>query len=74
MISMLEDCNYNIVRLIADLSKISGYLKRHAIKDANDVDQPHTHALMEEIHSDIEVHIEKLRQAIEGLSKEGKFN
>jgi hypothetical protein len=70
---MLNDCNYNKVRLMHDLSRIVWYLKKHAKKDANVEGHVLCHKLCEEIEADLEKHIEKLRLAIEGLSKEGKF-
>ncbi|RLE37739.1 hypothetical protein DRJ17_05905 [Candidatus Woesearchaeota archaeon] len=71
---MLNDCNYNKVRLLYDLSKIVGFLKRHAKEDANKEGHKLCYAMYKEIEEDLEKHIEKLRIAIEGLSKESKFN
>lgn len=71
---MLNDCNYNLVLLLNDLSRVAGYVDRHCKDDAAKAEQPLTQALMDEIHNDLEKNIEKLRQAVEGLAKEGKFN
>lgn len=70
---MLNDCNYNKVRLLHDLSRIVWYLKKHAKEDAKKHEHPLCHAMCEEIEQDLEKHIDKLRAAIIGLSKEGKF-
>lgn len=71
---MLNNCNYNKVRLLHDLSRIDWYLKKHAKEDA----KKHGHELCikmcEEIEADVEKHIEKLREAIIGLAKEDKFD
>jgi len=70
---MLSDCNYNKVRLLHDLSRIVWYLEKHAKEDANKAGHELCKAMCDELMEDLEKHIEKLRQAIEGLSKEGKF-
>ena len=71
---MLNDCNYNKVRLMHDMSRIVWYLKKHAKNDSNVHGHVLCHALCEDIEKDLEKHIEKLRLAVEGLSKEGKFH
>ncbi|MBW2980662.1 hypothetical protein KY360_04560 [Candidatus Woesearchaeota archaeon] len=70
---MIDDCNYNKIRLLHDLSRIVWYLERHAKKDAKKSGHVLCHKLCGEIQKDLEKHMEKLRQAIVGLSKEGKF-
>lgn len=70
---MLKDCNYNKVRLLHDLSRIVWYLKKHAKEDAKKLGHESCHKMCEELEADLEKHIDKLRAAIEGLSKEGKF-
>lgn len=70
---MLNDCNYNKVRLLHDLSKIAAYLDRHAKGDAKKEGHELCYQMNEELLEYMNKHIEKLRQAIEGLSKEGKF-
>ena len=71
---ILKNCNYNKVRLLNDFSRIVFYLNKHCERDAKKVGHVHCEALSKEVIADMETHIEKLRQAIEGLSKEGKFN
>ncbi|MFO8016982.1 MAG: hypothetical protein R6U32_07840 [Candidatus Woesearchaeota archaeon] len=71
---MLEDCNYNKVRLLHDLSRISWYLDRHAKKDAKEGGHELCHEMCHELQQDLEKHIEKLKQAVVGLAKEDKFN
>jgi len=70
---MLEDCNYNKVKLLHDLSKIASFLERHAQKNAEEKGHPLCKEMYSELGTDIEKHIDKLRQAVEGVSKEGKF-
>jgi mevalonate pyrophosphate decarboxylase len=71
--SMLDNCNYNKIRLLHDLSKIVWYLEKHAKQDAEESGHKLCSAVYDELQKDLEKHAEKLRQAIEGLSKEGKF-
>lgn len=70
---MLDNCNYNKVRLLHDLSRIVWYLENHAKKDSETAGHELCHGMCEDLQNDLEVHMEKLRTAIEGLSKEGKF-
>ena len=71
--SVLNDCNYNKVRLLHDLSRIVWYLEKHAKQDAKKEGHKLCHVVCDDIRKDLEKHMEKLRLAIEGLSKEGKF-
>ena len=70
---MLKDCNYDKIRLLAELSKIVWFIENHAKKDAEKENHPLCYAMYDELQKDLEKHMEKLRLAIEGLSKEGKL-
>ena len=70
---MLKDCNYNKVRLLHDLSRIVWYLKKHAKEDAKTEGHELCYAMYEELEKDLEKHMDKLKQAISGISKEDKF-
>ena len=70
---MLSHCNYNKVRLLHDLSRMIWYLEKHAKEDAKSSGHELCHAMCEEPQKDLEKHLDKVRQAVEGLSKEGKF-
>jgi len=71
---MLKNCNYTLVRLLHDLSRIQWYLQNHAKKDTKD-EEGHElcHAVYTDLEKDLKKYTEKLRMAVEGLSKEGKF-
>ena len=73
VIKVLENCNYNKVKLLHDLNRIIWHLEKHAKEDAKEGGHELCYAMCEELLQDLEKHTEKLRQAIEGLSKEGKF-
>ena len=70
---MLCNCNYDKTKLLAKISKISGFIDKHAVKDAEKDGHPLCAEEYKELKQDLERHAEKLRMAIEGLSREGKF-
>lgn len=71
---MLKNCNYDKIRLLHDLSRIAWHLDKHAKEDAKNGGHDWCGGMYEELRLDLEKHIGKLKQAIEGLSKEGKFH
>ena len=70
---MVCNCNYDKVKLLSKLLKMSGFIEKHAIHDAGKDGHPLCAEEYKELKNDLENHIEKLRMAIEGLSREGKF-
>lgn len=69
---MLHDCNYNKVRLLHDLSRITNFIKKHAKKD---VKKSHLdcHKLYLQLEKDLEKHVQNLSEAISTQVKAGKF-
>ena len=70
---MLCNCNYNKTKLLYKLSKINAFLEKYAVKDAEKDGHPLCAEECKELKIDLERHMEKLRMAIEGLSRESKF-
>ena len=70
---MLCNCNYNKTKILYKISKIDEFIEKHAIKDAEKDGHPLCAEEWKEIKRDLDRHVEKLRMAIEGLSREGKF-
>ena len=70
---MMGNCNYDKIKLLAKLSKIVGFIEKHAVHDADKDGHPLCAEEYRELKSDLDRHIEKLRLAVEGLSREGKF-
>ena len=70
---MLCNCNYDKTKLLYKIMKIAGFIEKHAIKDAERDDHPLCAEEYNELKQDLERHVEKLRLAVEGLSREGKF-
>ena len=52
---------------------VSAFIEKHAVKDAEKDGHPLCAEEYKEMKRNLEMHIEKLRTAIEGLSREGKF-
>ena len=73
VILMLCNCNYDKVKLLAKISKLDGFIEKHALHDAEHDGHPLCAQEYRELKQDMERHAEKLRVAIEGLSREGKF-
>ena len=71
--NMLVDCNYDKVRLMHEFSTLKWYLLKHAAKDAEKAHHPLCIKMYQEMADSLQKHIDKLKQAIEGLTKEGKF-
>ncbi len=70
---MLCNCNYNKTKLLYKISKVVSFIEKHAIRDAEKDGHPLCAEEYKELKQDLERHAEKLRVAVEGLSREGKF-
>ncbi len=70
---MLSNENYSYVKLLHILSKALWYVRNHAKKEAEEAGHELSVQMYDEIEQSLENNIEKLRCAIEGLSKENKF-
>mgnify|MGYP001567784457 FL=1 len=70
---MLCNCNYDKTKLLYKIMKIAAFIEKHAVKDAERDSHPLCAEEYKELRHDLERHIEKLRLAVEGLSREGKF-
>lgn len=70
---MLCNCNYNKTKLLYKISKVVSFIEKHAVRDAEKDGHPLCAEEYKELKQDLERHAEKLRVAVEGLSREGKF-
>ena len=70
---MLCNCNYNKTKVLYKLMKLADFVDKHGDKDASQDGHPLCAEEMKELKHDLERHISKLRDAVEGLSREGKF-
>ncbi len=73
VVGMLSNCNYDKAKLLYKLSAIAAFIERHAVRDAEREGHPLCADEYKELKNDLERHMEKLRLAVEGLSREGKF-
>lgn len=70
---MLCNCNYDKTKLLYKIMKFATFIEKHAIRDAEKDGHPLCAEEYKELKQDLDRHIEKLRSAVEGLSREGKF-
>jgi len=70
---MLTGCNYGKTKILYKLSKMARYIDEHAIPDARAAGHPLCVAMFTEMKADLNKHIDKLRAAVAGLSREGKY-
>lgn len=70
---MINNSSYSYTKLLYKLSKVSWYIEKHAMRDAGKAKHKLSIEMYKEMKADIDKHVEKLRLAIEGLSREGKF-
>ena len=71
---MLNNCNYDKTKILYKILRLAEFIEKHAIKDSERDDHPLCGEEYKELKQDLEKHIEKLRLAVEGLSREGKYN
>ncbi len=70
---VLNDCNYDKTKLIHEMSRIVHFINKHAIEDAHKTGHPLCAAAYKEAFEDLKKAIHKLREAVSGLAKEGKY-
>ncbi|MCL4360855.1 hypothetical protein M1446_00695 [Candidatus Dependentiae bacterium] len=61
---MLDNCSYNKVKLMAELSKITWFLEKHAIDDAKKAGDKEAESLLRELHKDTSNYLEKLQKQV----------
>jgi len=69
----LNNCNYNCTQQLSKKLALLWRIDQYT-KDAKDCGHPACADMWRKIKADEEKHVEMLRQAVEGLSKEGKLN
>lgn len=57
----MENCEYNEVKLLHELSRLSWFIKKHAEADAKKEGHNECHAFMEKLHHDLDKYAEMLR-------------
>lgn len=69
----MNDCNASKVKLLHELSKISWYLDKFAPAHSENAGHPACTDMYDEMRQDLDKHMDKLKQAVSGLAREGKF-
>lgn len=70
---MKENCNYDKTKLIHELSRLRHFIHMHAISDAQKANHPLCAKMYKEVADDLDRSLEKLKSAVAGLAKEGKY-
>ena len=73
-VTLMQNCNYNKTRLLADVKSMLWRIKQYYKKDATDANHPLCGKMVDELEKDLAKYADKLQAAIGGLSKEGKFS
>jgi hypothetical protein len=61
---MLDNCSYNNVKLLHDLSRLLWFLKKHAIQDALRANDTDSMLMYEKLEKDLQEYIERLEELI----------
>lgn len=59
----MDNCTYNKVKLLHELSKVAGFVKMYAINDAKGAHSK-CKSYMTRLHKDLTSHLEKLQKAL----------
>ena len=60
----LDNCSYNKIKLIHQLSSLAWFLDKHALKDAQDAGDMECYESMVSIQRDLLKHIERLQKGM----------
>ena len=64
MEKMLDNCTYNKIKLLHELSCILWFLKKHGIQDASKAGDKECLSFCEQLEKDLEEHISHLKDMI----------
>ena len=71
---MMSECNYDKTKLIHEISRMIQFIEKHAFEDSEKSGHPLCGVVYGELKYDLEKHLDKLKQAVAGLSGEGKYS
>ena len=69
VINLLSNCNYDKVKLLYKVSKMVGFLEKHAINDSQKDKHAKCGEIYKELKVDLEKHLNNLKIATEMISK-----
>ncbi len=61
MTQVLNNCEYNNIKLLHELSCVSWFIKKHAIPDAQKANDNECTAFLEKLDKDLEEHLKQLK-------------
>lgn len=61
---IMDNCTYNKVKLLHELSKLAGFIQKFGRKDAKSARHGECHKLLNHLHKDLHTHMEQLRKQI----------
>ncbi len=64
----MDNCTYNKIKLLHELSKVAGFIERYARKDSRLAKHKDCEKVIHHLHQDLQTHIKQLHQQ---LSKKG---
>jgi hypothetical protein len=61
---MLDNCTYNKIKLLHELSCVAWFVEKHALQDAQAAGDAACIQMLQDLEKDIRNHIERLRQTL----------
>ncbi|MEW5897267.1 MAG: hypothetical protein AB1668_06230 [Nanoarchaeota archaeon] len=61
----MDNCTYNKLKLIHEMSRLTGFIDKFARKDAKQTKHKGCDALVEEVYKDLKKSIRKLHKAVD---------
>jgi len=71
--NMLSHCNYDKTKLIFELSKLIGFLDKHAIQDSKNEEHGGCTATYQELKLDLDKHLHALTHEMTATAKQGTY-
>ena len=59
---MLDNCTYNKIKLLHEVSSLLWFIERHAINDAKVAGDAGCIEMLQQLEQDLQRHLERLRQ------------
>ncbi len=59
---MLDDCSYDKIKILHELSCISWFLEKHGLQDTKNSDDENTRKIFTELKKDLDKYIQNLSQ------------
>jgi len=60
----MDNCTYNKIKLMHELSKLNGFIQHHCIKDAKTSKHTKCAKIIKHLQKDINIHLKQLHQEL----------